>query len=84
MEMKAQKRYNETMEQTEKTDVIRKVEAQLRRLENIHLQEIEGNPLTEEEMGMFEMFEREGWPHEKRREYIRNLILEEMAPRAAE
>lgn len=33
-------------------------------------QAIEGNPLTDEEIAMFEMFEREEWPHEKRRAYI--------------
>ena len=41
-----------------------------RRLEAMHLQVIEGNPLTPEEVAMFEMFERERWPHEKRRAYI--------------
>jgi len=34
------------------------------------LQEIEGNPLTAEDIAMFEMFEREGWSHERRRAYI--------------
>lgn len=35
-----------------------------------HLQEIEGNPLTADEIAMFEMFEREGWSPERRRAYI--------------
>ncbi len=34
------------------------------------LQALEGNPLTEGELAMFEMFEREGWSHERRRDYI--------------
>jgi hypothetical protein len=34
------------------------------------LQEIEGNPLDAEDIAMFEMFEREGWSHERRRDYI--------------
>jgi len=38
--------------------------------EAAHLQEIEGNPLTPDELAMFEMFEREGWPPEDRRAYI--------------
>ena len=38
--------------------------------EAAHLQEIEGNPLTSDELAMFEMFEREGWPPENRRAYI--------------
>ena len=31
---------------------------------------IEGNLLTAEEIAMFEMFEREGWPPEQRRTHI--------------
>jgi hypothetical protein len=38
-----------------------------------HLQALEGNPLTEAELAMFEMFEREAWSHERRREYIREF-----------
>jgi len=34
------------------------------------LQEIEGNPLDADDRAMFEMFEREGWSHERRRAYI--------------
>jgi hypothetical protein len=35
-----------------------------------HLQAIEGNPLDAEDLAMFEMFEREGWPQERRRAYV--------------
>lgn len=45
-------------------------EARERRLEAMHLQVIEGNPLDAEDIEMFEMFEREGWDHERRRAYI--------------
>ena len=31
---------------------------------------IEGNPLTEDEVAMFEMFDRERWPHDRCRQYI--------------
>jgi hypothetical protein len=34
------------------------------------LQEIEGNPLDAADLAMFEMFERKGWSHERRRAYI--------------
>lgn len=34
------------------------------------LQEIESNPLTAEEIAMFEMFRREGWSDERRRAYL--------------
>ena len=44
--------------------------ARERRLEAMHLQLIEGNPFDEEDIAMFEMFEREGWDHERRRAYI--------------
>jgi hypothetical protein len=40
------------------------------RLEAMHLQKIEGNSLTPDEIAMFEMFEREAWPHARRRSYI--------------
>jgi hypothetical protein len=36
----------------------------------MRLQEIEGNPLSPEDVAMFDMFEREAWPHEKCRAYI--------------
>ena len=36
-----------------------------------HLQAIEGNPPTDEQTAMFEMFEREGWSHERRLAYIK-------------
>ena len=35
-----------------------------------HLQVIESNPLSETEIAMFAMFERENWPHERRRAHI--------------
>ena len=41
-----------------------------RRLAAMRLREIEGNPLSSDQIAMFEMFEREGWPHEQRRAYI--------------
>lgn len=41
-----------------------------RRLAAMRLQEIEGNPLSPDEAAMFEMFEREAWPHKRRRAYI--------------
>jgi len=47
--------------------------ARKRRLVAMHLQEIEGNPASAEDIAMFEMFEmfeREAWTHEQRRAYI--------------
>lgn len=44
--------------------------ARQRRLEAMHLQEIESNPLDAEDIAMFEMFEREGWSHERCTAYI--------------
>ena len=54
--------------------------ARKRRLTAMRLQEIEGNPLTPDEIAMFEMFEREAWPHERRRAYL----LTKARPLAAE
>lgn len=45
-------------------------EARQRRLEAMNLQAIEGNPLDAEDVAMFEMFEREAWPHERCIAYI--------------
>lgn len=41
-----------------------------RTLEAAHLQAIESNPLDAEQLAMFEMFDREGWPEEKQLAYI--------------
>ena len=43
--------------------------------EGLRLHEIEGNPLDAEDIAMFEMFEREGWSHEKRRAYMREKAM---------
>jgi hypothetical protein len=55
-------------------------EARERRLAAMRLQEIEGNPLSADQVAMFEMFEREAWSHERRRAYI----LARSMPLAAE
>ena len=44
--------------------------ARERRREAMHLQVIEGNPLDQEDIAMFEMFEREGWDNERCLAYI--------------
>ena len=53
-------------------------EARERRLEAQNLQEIESNPLSADDIAMFEMFEREGWAHEKRRAYIMSQTLADL------
>jgi hypothetical protein len=45
-------------------------EARKRRLIAMHLQEIEGNPLSADQIEMFEMFEREAWTQEERLAYL--------------
>ena len=55
-----------------------------RRLEMQHLQAIESNPLTAAEIAMFEMFEREGWGHERRRAHIVARFKRPVSPEAAE
>ena len=52
--------------------------------EAAHLQAMEGNPLTAEEIAMFEMFEREGWPPERRRAHIIRRIEDRGRVAAAE
>jgi hypothetical protein len=46
----------------------------------MRLQEIEGNPLSADQVAMFEMFETEAWPHDRRRAYL----LAKAAPLDAE
>ncbi len=41
-------------------------EARELRLEAMHLQEMQDNPLDAEQIAMFELFERERWSHERR------------------
>jgi hypothetical protein len=47
--------------------------ARKRRLAAMRMQEIEGNPLSAEDVAMFEMFEREAWTHEQCRAYILSM-----------
>jgi hypothetical protein len=46
------------------------VRARELRLEAVHLQAIEDNPLDADDIAMFEMFEREHWPHDRRIAHI--------------
>jgi hypothetical protein len=51
----------------------------------MRLQEIESNPLDDEDLALFEMFEREGWSQERRLEYLRQWARRTGAtPNAAE
>jgi hypothetical protein len=59
-------------------------QARERRLDAMHLQEIEGNPLDVEDIEMFEMFEREAWSHERRRAYILDPVRRRRTLPAAE
>ena len=60
------------------------VAANGRLAEAVHLQAIEGNPLTPEEIAMFEMFEREGWSPERRRAHLLRRIEDRRRVAAAE
>jgi hypothetical protein len=61
-------RYNKGMSLSSSETAVRKQ----RLAEAINLQQIESNPLSEEDIAMFEMFEHEGWSFEKRLEYIKS------------
>lgn len=56
--------YSRDMKATPRTRLSKRLE------EALHLQRIEGNPLTAEECAMFAMFERESWSPERRRAHI--------------
>jgi hypothetical protein len=50
------------MKYNQKTPSDREISARrARRLEAMHLQKIEGDPLDDEQVEMFEMFERDRW-----------------------
>ena len=57
-------------ENTEELSNDEMAHAKERRLVAMHLQEIESNPLSDDQIEMFEMFEREGWSHDRRLSYI--------------
>ena len=48
------------------------------------LHEIESNPLTDDDIEMFEMFEREGWDEARRTAYILDQIQARQGSQAAE
>lgn len=50
--------------------------------EAMAMQEIEGNPLSSDDVALFVMFECENWPHEKRLAHIRDLTRKAVAPAA--
>lgn len=58
--------------------------AKSRRLVAAHLQAIEDSPPSSEQSAMFEMFEREGWSHERRRAYIKERAEAAAVVHAAE
>lgn len=77
--------YTEGMIGVDKTLTDQEVaEARQRRLMAAHLQALEGNPPTAEDTAMFEMFERERWPHERRLAYIRQQAEDAAMIHAAE
>jgi hypothetical protein len=51
-------------------------DAKRRRIQGMAMQAIEGNPLDDADIAMFEMFEREGWTHERRRAYLDQMFVE--------
>ena len=53
--------------------------ARTRRLAAMNLQAIESNPLSEDQIAMFEMFEAEGWSHERRRDYLMARVQRQAA-----
>lgn len=62
--------YKKTMSANKRFSPDEVMQSQARRAVAMRLQEIEGNPLSAEDIAMFEMFEREEWTHERRIAYI--------------
>ncbi len=76
--------YNRRMKRSVEFSAAEARAVETRRLEAMHLQEIEGNPLDAEDIAMFEMFERERWPHERCRAYILERVRKAAALHAEE
>lgn len=68
------------MDDTPHLTIATVTQARQRRLVAMRLQEIEGNPLSADQVAMFEMFEREAWTQEQRLAYI----LAKARPQTAE
>ncbi len=68
------------MDDTPHLTIATVAQARQRRLAAMRLQEIEGNPLSADQVAMFEMFEREAWTPEQRLAYI----LAKARPQTAE
>jgi hypothetical protein len=58
-------------------------EAKFRRVQMQHLNALEGNPLSDADIAMFEMFERESWSHERCRDYILSKYRSETDSKSA-
>ncbi len=54
-------------------------EARRRRLTAMGLHAIEANPLSSDQVAMFEMFERQSWSHARRREFIQSRYTDRAA-----
>lgn len=55
-----------------------------RRSVAMHLQAIESNPVTEEEIALFEMFDEKGWSTDQRIAHLRKLANANVLVPAAE
>jgi hypothetical protein len=75
---------NSRIIRTMKTDRKKATARDLSLQEAMHLQALESNPLDAEQIAMFEMFDREGWSDERRRNYIRKRVLDRVGVSAAE
>ena len=64
-------------EKQHKPDLPKGTESNGQLAETALLQVIEGNPLSADELAMFEMFEREQWASEDRRAYIGQRTVSE-------
>jgi hypothetical protein len=58
------------MDDTPRLTPVNVAQARRRRLVAMRLQEIEGNPLSADDVAMFEMFEREAWTPDQRLAHI--------------
>ena len=58
------------MDDTPHLTIATAAQSRQRRLAAMRLQEIEGNPLSADQVAMFEMFEREDWTPDQRLAYI--------------
>jgi hypothetical protein len=72
------------MNETDKLSPSELLAAKVRWRDMAHLNAIEGNPFDAEDIAMFEMFDSEGWSHQRCLQYVLKRTRRDNVAHAAE